>query len=125
MNGWSWLEKERGAICEISVNNTDNPSHGTPGGRDMTDKVFLLSVEEAERYFDSGEARQCKAGRDALETECLNGFCGWWLRSLGGGSKTAASVHNFGTVNDWGPSVCNAICAVRPALWVDHGSLNR
>ena len=38
--------------------NADNPYWDTPGGNDTTDKVFLLSMDEAERYFRSDADRQ-------------------------------------------------------------------
>ena len=47
-------------ICETCVKNDDNPEYGTDGGRDTVDKVFLLSIEEAQRYFESDTARIAK-----------------------------------------------------------------
>ena len=45
--GAAFSEKEQGAIADTTVVNDDNPTHGTEGGNDTTDKIFLLSIAEA------------------------------------------------------------------------------
>ena len=48
-------EQDRARIRETFVVNRDNPWFDTPGGEDTTCRIFLLSIEEAVRYFgDSG-----------------------------------------------------------------------
>ncbi|GHU64975.1 hypothetical protein AGMMS49983_11890 [Clostridia bacterium] len=42
-------------ILDTAVKNDDNPEYGTPGGADTMDKVFLLSIDEVNKYFVSRE----------------------------------------------------------------------
>ena len=59
MNGaflQSFTAEEQGRILETRIANDDSLWHGTPGGNDTDDRIFLLSVEEIDRYFgDSGD----------------------------------------------------------------------
>ena len=81
-----------------TVENSDNLEYGIKGGNDTKDKVFLLSLGEAERYFSSDVARVCTPTRYALSKnkgivdEEDGGGCLWWLRSPG---------------LDWDGSACN------------------
>ncbi|GHU64986.1 hypothetical protein AGMMS49983_11940 [Clostridia bacterium] len=47
--------KAVGQILDTAVKNDDNPEYGTLGGADTTDKVFLLSIDEVNKYFASDE----------------------------------------------------------------------
>ncbi len=47
----AFSEEEQAAIVNTNVVNEDNPYCGTEGGNDTTDKVWLLSLGEMERYF--------------------------------------------------------------------------
>ena len=44
-SGFSECEKQ--CILETAVSNCNNPEYGTNGGNPTTDKVFLLSIDEA------------------------------------------------------------------------------
>ena len=45
-------DKEASLIVDTEVVNSDNPEFGTHGGQNTVDKVFLLSVDEVEKYFN-------------------------------------------------------------------------
>ena len=78
----------------------------TDAGNDTVDRVFLLSIQEAEEYFMDDAAR--KAG-DSQQ---------WWLRTPGKLSQTAASYINWwGGIRDGGFNTGNKYW-VRPALWL-------
>lgn len=47
----AFSEKEQAAIVNANIVNEDNPYYGTKGGFDTADKVWLLSLGEAMRYF--------------------------------------------------------------------------
>ena len=108
----NWLNKvfinvyftqgERSAILTSQLNNDDNTANNTPGGDSTIDKVFLLSIDEANALFDSNQAR--------------NNGSWWWLRSPGENSKCAASVDVDGRVCTDGRIVYNR--GVRPAMWI-------
>ena len=55
---WIFTEKEKSCVCESVIHTPDNPIYGTDGGEDTTDYLFLLSIEEAENYFPTDEARK-------------------------------------------------------------------
>jgi hypothetical protein len=102
-------EGSRDLILETKVVNSDNAMHGTSGGNNTTDKVFLLSIDETNRYFANDEARIAQ-NRDG-EADW------WWLRSPGGDGGYAALVFHSGRVIDGGLGVVSG-CGVRPALWI-------
>ena len=87
----------------------------------------MLSITEANKYFSSDSARQCKPTEYAVAAggayvSSSNGNCWWWLRSPGNCQDSAASVHRGGDVYVRGDIVYNDIGAVRPALWIDLNS---
>ncbi|MBE7057687.1 MAG: hypothetical protein E7387_01110 [Ruminococcaceae bacterium] len=72
------------------------------------DKVFLLSVEEVEQYFNTQIARQFDSYN-------------WWLRTPGNPKNTVAYVDDRGNINEDGRNV-KVLTAVRPAMWIDLNS---
>lgn len=68
------------------------------------DKIFLLSVEEYEKY------------EKAIPE--INTW--WWLRSPGDYSDNAAYVHSDGSVSNYGYNVDIDNVAVRPALRISN-----
>ena len=52
-----FTEEEREAIVESEVGNPDNAKYKTKGGSPTKDKVFLLSIDEAEKYFENDQDR--------------------------------------------------------------------
>jgi hypothetical protein len=98
----------RSRIAKTYVSNPDNPKYRTDGGNDTQDYIFLLSVDEAERYFSSDSARVAYYdGRTYW----------WWLRSPGRSGYYAAYVFSDGRVHAGGGSVDGG--GVRPALWLN------
>ncbi|MDR0197803.1 MAG: DUF6273 domain-containing protein [Oscillospiraceae bacterium] len=106
----SFGKADKARVAETQVINNDNPAYGTPGGNDTTDKIFLLSIDEANEYFSDDNARV------AYNSE--GNASGWWLRSPGSLSIYAANVFLNGSVNVLGNHVfVNG--GVRPALWLN------
>ena len=109
--------------------NDGNVRYGTSGGEITEDRVFLLSLEEIERYFGvkpafSSEELICYPTQHAVVGGALvdedTGGCDWWLRSPGGVSGFAANVNHSGDVYSLGTWVDCSSVAVRPALWVSN-----
>lgn len=95
-------------------------SNKTYSGDDTEDKIFLLNVDESQRYFSSSEERKCEPSSYAKEqgvSVAGNGNCWWWLISPGGPS--AKGVDYFGVVSNDGAKVSKVYYAVRPAMWID------
>ena len=116
---------EQNMIQSTTVTAEKNPSHSTSPGNNTTDKVFLLSITEVNKYFSSDNACQCQGtaycyAQGAYKTS--NGNCWWWLRSPGSISNRAASVYDLGSVYRYGTDVDIDFVAVRPALWINLGS---
>ena len=122
--------EERNSIIDTTVTADKNPSYSTSPGNDATDKVFLLSITEVNKYFSSDEARKCTPtdyanaqGVWMSRSDSTGGRAAcWWLRSPGSLSDHAAVVHGSGSVNISGRAVFNVLGGVRPAMWIDLGS---
>lgn len=106
----------------MEVLNTNKDSQYAEGGKDTKDRIFLLSVDEADQYFENDGSRACQAvytvRQNGAYKDTSNENTAWWLRSPGGNKGFAASVDNFGCVNPEGYSATAEI-AVRPALWIN------
>lgn len=113
---------EQAMIPTVTVSADKNPAYSTNPGNATQDQVFLLSITEANKYFNSDSARQCKPTDYAVANgawESDSGNCWWWLRSPGYYQDSAARVSWVGTIDVDGYDVDNSISAVRPALWID------
>ena len=116
---------EQGRIINSTVTADKNPDHDSSPGNNTTDKIFLLSISEANRYFSTDNARQCEPTKYAKKHGAWtydNGCGWWWLRSPGSQSRYAAFVNSTGPVSNGGCSVNHALSTVRPALWIDLDS---
>ena len=142
----SWLNKdfynsafsayEKQSVFQTTVSADKNPEYSTDPGNSTTDNVFLLSINEANKYFSSDSARQCAPtdyaiaqGAYANSNYKIDGkaACWWWLRSPGGFQSLAASVLSSGSVyyeggvfydSDYNIVSFDRAC-VRPALWIN------
>ena len=124
----AFTQEEQSKISMVTVKNADNPEYGTRGGNDTEDKVFLLSIDEMNRYFGSDEERKCvptdytiAQGVYTSDKYSADGraSCWYWLRSPGIKSNYADYVYYDGSVNYRGNLVYNDRSAVRPALWIN------
>ena len=121
----AFSSEEQNRIISSTVTADKNPSYSTSPGNNTTDKVFLLSINEANKYFSSNEARRCamtdyaKAWYVSTYATAGEGSCRWWLRSSGHDSISAAYVHYGGDVINYGNFVYSSNYAVRPALWIN------
>lgn len=118
----AFTEKEQEMIVTTLIVTEDNPVYGTDGGNDTYDKVFLLSEEEAEKYFVGNEKRKLVPTEMALRKEInINPNergSWWWLRNMGAESNMAAVVTVKGEIDWKGENVQKRSGAVRPAIWV-------
>ena len=131
----AFSEEEKALIQSTTLSADKNPEYSTDPGTATTDKVFLLSINEAEKYFNSDEARKCAPtayakARGALtsvdsyfsddyKTPSGAATCWWWLRSPGDSQDSAAANVSFdGSVDYDGLAVYAVTGCVRPALWI-------
>lgn len=118
--------EEQAQIQNTNVSADKNPTYRTNPGNATTDKVFLLSITEAEKYFSFDGARQCEpteyAVANGADVDSDNGNCWWWLRSPGYFQDRAAPVRSDGSVECRGFLVYSDDVCVRPALWINLDS---
>ncbi len=127
-------DSEKEKIVSMTSAAEDNPVYGTYAGYDVWDRVFPLSITEAEKYFSGDEDRICGATDYAKAqgawTSNRNMADGkeavyWWLRTPGSSRSLAAGVKGYGTIHNEGWAVDDAANAVRPAIWVELGALSQ
>ena len=114
----AFSEEEAKKIKVSELKNEDNPEYRTRGGNNTKDRIFCLSINEAEHYFGSDNDRQCKPTAYARK-QCAyvyNDCCFWWLRSPGNYRYNALDVYADGALNVIGFLVDFDGNAVRPAL---------
>lgn len=121
----AFTDKERGAICETTLQNPDNNPLGTYGGGDTVDSVFLLSDTQAKKYFETETQREakfsdwCKAQLgSAAQSDSRKGDK-YWLRSVGY-TFCIDSVNSNGTINEH-ELYSTKTNGVRPAVWIEVG----
>ncbi len=125
---FNFLEQE--CILETVVHTPDNPIYGTEGGEDTNDCIFLLSIDEVQKYFSSDTERRTQIIPDVDPIdEIIYGpsehrpnttdYYDWWLRSPGKSNYDVACVERYGEVVLEGVDSTNMRVSVRPAMWID------
>jgi len=110
---------ERAKLETVKVTADRNPKNFIDPGNDTQDKVFLLSIDEANKYFSSDSDRMCKPTKTAVKNGAStnsSGACWWWLRSPGYYPSLVAYVRDDGSVYYDGCGVYNGDLAVRPVV---------
>lgn len=99
--------EEQAIISTVTVSGDKN-SNATQ------DKIFLLSIEEVNKYFSSDSDRM---GMN-VHKKAYSWF--WWLRSPGKyEQQRAAYILTGGAIDTTGTPVNSENIGVRPALWID------
>lgn len=118
-------EQEKSKIKTTLVTADKNPEiYGLVGsGSDVDDRVFLLSITEANKYFLSDDDRKCEATAYLKKRGVYrykdDRVCPWWLRTTGSSVQTyAAYVDDAGRVSCRGTGVNSDRECIRPAIWI-------
>ena len=120
-------ESERALVLESLIPNSDNtvfPAKGgepSAGGKDTTDRLFLLSPSEIEEFFPNNKDAVAFPS-DYVKREHANSQpekISYWLRGPGMRGNLAVYVDTNGLVNHTGYHVECADFGVRPAMWVN------
>lgn len=135
----AFSEEEKTEIVLTKLENKDNEEYGIEGGNDTEDKVFLLSVDEAKKYFAADTVveggRNYNTERAAKPSayaatkpltivtngSWYDGSSPYWLRSPGVLNHIAAVVDYNGEIYAFGHGVGEPKDMVRPAVWVEIG----
>ena len=128
----AFSEAEQSMIQTTEVSADRNPDYSTDPGNATKDKIFLLSINEANKYFASDEARMCVPTAYAIANGAWTGSCKvdgaatcwWWLRSPGINQVNAAHVYFVGGVGSIGYVVYYDGRGVRPALLIDLDAIS-
>ena len=105
---YTFTEEERALIAKTHITTPANAEHGTPGGGDTDDYIFLLSADEA-------NALDSKVRFAGYWYDQDNQW--WWLRSPGANESYIAYVGTKKNIVDTSGDVAgNTYGAVRPAL---------
>ena len=108
---------EQKKIKTSSVAADKNPYYDTDPGNDTRDKIFLLSIDEVNKYFASDETKICVPTAYANANGSNVSNCLWWLRSPAKDQDNAAVVSTTGVVCCGGLGEQNYVC-IRPAMWI-------
>ena len=119
----AFTPEEQSLIPAMTLCNAPNPKYKTRCGADTEDRIFALSLQEAEELFPSDEAR---LGYTTLYAQSRGYYFGgkincWWLRGAGASPELAALVGNSGSLGTYGYRADNSEYAIRPAMWIDFG----
>ena len=97
----TFYEKMSDKILDTEVSVPDNEQYKTKGGKNTTDKVFLLNADQAQEY------------KEILDNYTRD----WWLINPGNSQNTAQYV-SYGEIMGYGYEVSNTNIYIRPAMWV-------
>ena len=117
---------EQSAIRTTEIDNGPSQCDSrwtTNGGRNTRDRVFLLSVAEAEKYYPDESGRICALTKHAMANGAVS-FSGngwWWLRSPGRYQFDAEYVSVDGSLSS--NFVNDTVYAIRPVLWISQDTL--
>ena len=86
----------------------------TRASNNTTDRIFLLSIVEAQLLFLNNQ--------DRLAHDLQGTNASWWLRTPGGGIFRVANVMNLGGISFDGAGVFSPTfdgLGIRPAMWIN------
>lgn len=119
----AFSEINRKYILTSKVSADDNPyeNKNNDPGNDTMDKIFLLSIVEAERYLPN---KECFPTYYAIKEEKqLQKTYKWMLRTPAFRNSDISVVDENGDISQWtrheSTSVYDADIGVRPAIWID------
>ena len=138
----AFTEKEQEAILTTEVDNSASQGYAPwkPKNENNTqDKAFILSYEEARKYFGIGSMSNAEAQtiptpylmftetyQNAATSTAedagywLDRLSFWWLRSPGKGKIDKACVTSAGMFDpEWVKADMDASLLARPAIWLD------
>ena len=103
--------EEREQIIDSNIINTGYKEYTSRDGNDTVDKIFLLSGDEAKKFFVSNKQRICFRAYDN------NSICGWWIRTTIDGISRGIEEKGNLSRGEFTPYFTYS---VRPAMWVKY-----
>ncbi len=134
----SFSDEEKSLVPTVTVSADGNSGYDTNPGKATQDKVFLLSIDEAKKYFSSKDDRMCVATAFAYKLASKNDSvrtdieCPYWLRTPGPTQDSTAFISMDGGIignNEFvlfvGDTQINGVdvdaddVVIRPAMWIE------
>lgn len=122
----AFTASEKSHIQTVTVTAEKNPKYNTPAGSNTQDKIFLLSISEAETYF--GKNGPCGDGSCEMtdwaryKLSYLDHVSkSWWLRTPGQNNQEIAYYIDNTAVAS-GSDFDFSTTGVRPAMWISLNS---
>ena len=117
----AFSEDEKKVVLDTELINYKNVTFRTMNGSKTNDKVYLLSIEEAQRLFR--DDRERSAAPTALARSkgvytSADGMVWWWLRSSGCTPGYSADVDYGGDVDSYGNDRIGSVECIRPVIRV-------
>lgn len=121
-DAFGFFERER--IALTTLDNSANAKYDTVSCSDTQDKIFVLSIDEALKYFEWDYDMSADATDYAMsQKEGFKFFASseWWLRSMYRSEYyyLAATVSVFDGIEKCRLFTDSEDIAVRPAMWVE------
>jgi|GEM_PF-2833421 len=121
----AFSDSERAKICRATIPADANPDFEdrVNPGNDTTDRIFIMSIHEANSFFLKKASRRCSGTEFCNHYMAINGqpprddAVAWWLRTPGGRQDVAAYVYESGSVCEGGNFV-DGVFAIRPMMWI-------
>lgn len=118
----AFSDSEKSVIMETTIPNPGSQKYGTDGGNSTTDKVFLLTEEEATTtYFSDKASRVCYPTKYAIGKNAFVSSIGgawWWTRTPAMSRMHFVFVGGSGVMEPEGFEVTEDQGVVRPAMWI-------
>lgn len=108
-------------ILDTEVTADRNPEYSTDSGSDTNDKIYLLSIDEVKKYFNSQSSRMCQPTVYAKVqgSYLLDSNSWWWLRTPGKDGEHISLVYTDGEIVSEGFRTYVTDGTVRPVMWLD------
>lgn len=121
----AFSKSEQNNIQLTDIYNQANPYTGIKGGNITKDHVFLLSLDEVDKYLPNENQRKTEVTEYAKKRNVYfdgvfssNDYGLWWLRSPGNEQNKASLVLTDGNVAEKGYIVTVRGFSVRPVLYI-------
>ena len=108
----AFTETERALIKSVTITNEKNSKYNIDGGKNTTDKIFLLSISEAEKYYGNRVD-------DSVRMDIKGTTNQWWLRTPGSGKYRTSYINSYGGVYSQGWTSDTNVYGVVPVMWIN------
>ena len=120
----AFSEEESKDILTVTVPADPNPDFDTPPGSATEDKIFVLSIKEAEKYITTDIENACLPTEYAIANGIITYYnrscCSIWLRSPGKHPSAAAYIITNDDIDNNGKIVDFDKEGILPAMWINR-----